>query len=546
MHGHERDARGGIIEVIVLIGEQADLVDKIGDRSLFALLGAGLDELPDGAEQLLKVLLAIDAFGRGVGGSIGHQSGLVHDELRKLKGVELLHLEPVLLHVVGKRYEPTLEGRGDLADIGLGRLHDLHHRHALAHGGVEHATEGGGTDLVVTIDIDDALQRLVVATIDGYAEVSYRILDLLALVEAQAAVDAVRDTQLAHLVLKAAALGIGAVEDSYIFVIAPVEPMQTEYLPRHGTALLAVGTVACEVQAFAGFFLRVHLFVDLPFVLMDEAVGGIDDVLRGAVVSLELEESGAGVAVLEVEDILDGGSAEAVDALGIVAYDAHVVLRFGKESDDEVLGVIGVLVLIDEHMPEPLLVAAADVGVGFEQQDGVHEQIIEIHGIGSPQAPVVLGIDGGHTVEALHAVGLGVGVVGSIRFGREESGLGGTDAREDDAGLVDLVVELELTDYLLDQALLVGLVVDGEIVGEAYMFGFSSQDTCTHAVERAHPQVARHLVAHQPNDALLHLARGFVGEGQGEDVSGGYALGEQVSNLIGEHTRLARACSGND
>ena len=46
-------------------------------------------------------------------------------------------------------------------------------------------------------------------------------------------------------------------------------------------------------------------------------------------------------------------------------------------------------------------------------------------------------------------------------------------------------------------------------------------------------------------DALLHLARGLVGEGHGEDLGGVGAAGrDQVADAGGQHARLARAGAG--
>ncbi len=65
-----------------------------------------------------------------------------------------------------------------------------------------------------------------------------------------------------------------------------------------------------------------HLFLDLVFVVCDDAVRGIDDVLGGTVVLFQPNQFIVGVVVLEVEDVLDVGATEGIDALGIVAHHA--------------------------------------------------------------------------------------------------------------------------------------------------------------------------------------------------------------------------------
>src|SRR5688500_5630328 len=61
-------------------------------------------------------------------------------------------------------------------------------------------------------EIDDARQRAIVVGIGYEPQVGERVLDLLALEEAQAAVDAVGDAGGEERVLQHARLGVGAVE----------------------------------------------------------------------------------------------------------------------------------------------------------------------------------------------------------------------------------------------------------------------------------------------------------------------------------------------
>jgi hypothetical protein len=58
--------------------------------------------------------------------------------------------------------------------------------------------------------------------------------------------------------------------------------------------------------------------------------------------------------------------------------------------------------------------------------------------------------------------------------------------------------------------------------------------------------VALLQLAHRVTDALLHFARGFVGERDGENIVRAHALLDQVSDAKSNHARLARACAGKD
>ena len=79
-------------------------------------------------------------------------------------------------------------------------------------------------------------------------------------------------------------------------------------------------------DAVALGLLGIDLLGDLPPVVLHERAGRTDDVARGAVVALQLEEAGEGKLLLEVEDVVDIGAAEGVDALVVVADDADTLV----------------------------------------------------------------------------------------------------------------------------------------------------------------------------------------------------------------------------
>ena len=72
--------------------------------------------------------------------------------------------------------------------------------------------------------------------------------------------------------------------------------------------------------------------------------------------------------------------------------------------------------------------------------------------------------------------------------------------------------------HLLDQPLLVVGVEDGEARLQAHQLGVAAQHPHADGVEGAEPH-ALHAAADQPLDALAHLARGLVGEGDGQDLA---------------------------
>ena len=93
-------------------------------------------------------------------------------------------------------------------------------------------------------------------------------------------------------------------------------------------------------------------------VVGDEARGGGQDVALGAVVALQPDDRGAGEVLLEAQDVVDLGAAPAVDRLVVVADAADVGRAAGQQPQPQVLGDVGVLVLVDQDVAEAALVVA--------------------------------------------------------------------------------------------------------------------------------------------------------------------------------------------
>ena len=71
---------------------------------------------------------------------------------------------------------------------------------------------------------------------------------------------------------------------------------------------------------------------------------------------------------------------------------------------EDVLRVVGVLVLVDEHVPEPAPVVLGDVGEHLQHVDGRHDQVVEVQGVGLQEPALVERVGLG---ERLLDVGLG-------------------------------------------------------------------------------------------------------------------------------------------
>ncbi|MDH6190971.1 hypothetical protein M2168_004003 [Streptomyces sp. CZ24] len=202
--------------------------------------------------------------------------------------------------------------------------------------------------------------------------------------------------------------------------------------------------------------------------------------------------------------------------------------------------MVGVLVLVDQDMPEAAPVVVGDVRERLEEVDRGHDDVVEVERVGLAQPRLV------HRVRLRQRLletvgGLGGEVLGVDQLVLEVRDLGGEGLRRE-----ALRVEVEVAADQGHQPLGVGRVVDRERRGEAEVLRLAAQDAHAGAVEGGDPHGVG-ARADQLLHALLHLARGLVGEGDREDLARVHtALAEQVGDAVGEHAGLAGTGSGDD
>ena len=214
--------------------------------------------------------------------------------------------------------------------------------------------------------------------------------------------------------------------------------------------------------------------------------------------------------------------------------------------DDEVLGKVGVLVLVDKDVLEAVLVLAEQVRKITQQDIHLEQQIVKVHGARAETSDLILGEDvreHGPTCLLVLRPNLGILCIGP---GVQQVVLGRTDPRLNPCGLVRFVVQPHAFDDVLQKASAVLGVVDGEIAGVVDALALDPKDACENAVEGPHPKVACLTLSHQAPNAGLHFLGRLVGEGQGQNGKGVHALRHKVGNPVGQHPRFSRACAGDD
>ena len=131
-------------------------------------------------------------------------------------------------------------------------------------------------------------------------------------------------------------------------------------------------------------------------VVGDYRVGGLEDRLGRPIVLIEDDHPSIGIVLLEVPDVTDVRTAKLVDRLVGITDHAQVAMRRRQLFDQHVLSPVGVLVLIHEDIPEPLLIVLEHIGKRREHLHRHHQQIIEVHRRRFHQTLLIQPIDVGY------------------------------------------------------------------------------------------------------------------------------------------------------
>ncbi len=182
------------------------------------------------------------------------------------------------------------------------------------HGGVAEAALG---------HIDDALEGEIVGRRVDHAQVSQRVADFGALVEARAADHAIGQAEGDEAVLELAHLERGPHQDRDVVELV-AGALQLLDLLADGAGFLFGIPGAGDGDLFAVDVFGAQRLAEPAFIMRDQMRGGGEDVAGGAVIALEPNDLGAGKIVVEAQDVVDLRAAPAIDRLVVVADAADV------------------------------------------------------------------------------------------------------------------------------------------------------------------------------------------------------------------------------
>ena len=306
--------------------------------------------------------------------------------------------------------------------------------------------------------VDDALEGDVVVARLREAQVRQGVLDLGALEEPQAAVDAVRDSRRHQRLLEGAGLRVRAVEHGGRGERQPAALVLADAVDDE-IRLVAFVEGGVDADRFAALDRGPELLAHAVGVLRDDGVRGGEDHGGRAVVLLQAEDRRV-VLAAEVLHVLDARAAPAVDGLVVVADDERRAGLADELPDPVVLDAVRVLELVHQDVAEALAVVLAEVGRIAQELEAAQHELGEIHDARGLAALLV------QLVEADELLARRVVAVSEV-LRAAALVLARIDEVLDFARHPALLVELLLADDLAHEALLVVVVEDLEGLRQA-------------------------------------------------------------------------------
>ena len=94
-----------------------------------------------------------------------------------------------------------------------------------------------------------------------------------------------------------------------------------------------------------------------------------------------------GEVAVVVDQVLRGGARVAVEDLVVVSHPEAVESRCVQQPDEQEVGRVEVLELVDQEIPARCLGVARAIGIGQQDLDGPIDLLVEVDGIGGHRVP---------------------------------------------------------------------------------------------------------------------------------------------------------------
>ena len=232
--------------------------------------------------------------------------------------------------------------------------------------------------------IDDPAKTDIIRRIADDGEIRERIPDLFALIEAVPADHTVGHAHAHEGALNRVRLGVHPVKHRMVTPLLPPLDRIHDGIRDKGALLLLVKGVIHD-DLFPGAIGCPEIFALSLGIMGDHSIGCVQNILRGAVILFETDHLCLLILLLEREDIFNRCAAEAVNTLVVVTDHAEVAAAAGQKAGEPVLRMVGILILVDHHIAEAVLIAGAHLLILFQELYCVNDDIVEVHRVRIPE-----------------------------------------------------------------------------------------------------------------------------------------------------------------
>ena len=178
--------------------------------------------------------------------------------------------------------------------------------------------------------------------------------------------------------------------------------------------------------------------------------------------------------------------------------------------------MVGVLILVHQHVMELPLVILPDIGLLPQKLDGDKENVVKVQGVVVLQPLLIDAVDLGNLDDAV--IRGGAAFLLHLLRGDQPVLLAADDAQHI-PGREGFIIQAHVPENFLHKPLGVRGIVDGEAGGIAAAVNIPAQNAAAGGVEGHGPHVLSPLTQHG-GKSVLQLSCGLVGKGDGNDVPG--------------------------
>ena len=373
-----------------------------------------------------------------------------------------------------------------------------------------HNFHGAGADLAGG-GIDDPMQAHAVVRVVDHLQISAHIPDLHGVQKGSAPHHGKGDPRADKAGLQEIGQGVVAVKNSKGF-----QRLAPAVLPVNG------------LRDIAGLFLLIFGLIEkdlfprlvfgpkgLPFsttVTSDHMVGRRKNVAGRAVILLQTDGLRVGILMLKLQNILDGGATELINALVVVSHHTEVAPAPRKQRAEHILGVVGVLIFVYQHIAEPPLIFLPHIIAGLEKLNRFADDVVEIQRRGSPAALVVFRVNPGDGLFVIIFAG-----VHSIVFRRHQILFCPGDLPHHAFGIEAPLVKAKVLENGGNHPLFIIFVVDGEGALIPQTADMPAQNAGACRVEGMSPDIPSFFAAGHLQ-AGAQFSRRLIGKGDGDDL----------------------------